>query len=420
MIGELSVRKLSLSLQNGDVTAEQVFNYYSGKKDDFGAFLHKNDIACSVACDIDKRRANGEKLNPLAGVPIAIKDNICTKDMPTTCASKTLEGFVSPYNATVIEKINSLGMPIIGKTNMDEFAMGSSGENSAYFKTINPINQELSPGGSSSGSAAAVAGGLAPIALGTDTGGSIRLPAAMCKICGFKPSYGAISRYGLIAFASSLDQIGILSKDVDDAEVLFNELVGRDARDMTSIEIERKEIPNPKVGYFIKNGLKFNANEVHLSLFDYLLPIYYIISSAEASSNLARYDGIRYGKDSEFGDEVKRRIALGDFVLSAENIGEYYNRACRARALIIKEMLNLFNEFDFIVMPTLIDKPLKVNAKINPCDMYAQDAYTVLANLAYLPAISLPIGEQSVTILARRGNDHALLSFAKEVWCNEI
>lgn len=420
MIGKLSVSKLSESLQNGDVTAEQVFEYYSSKKDEFGAFLYKNDSAINVARDIDKCRVKGEKLNPLAGVPIAVKDNICTKDMPTTCASKTLEGFIPPYNATVIEKINSLSMPIIGKTNMDEFAMGSSGENSAYFKTINPINIELSPGGSSSGSAAAVSGGLAPIALGTDTGGSIRLPAAMCSICGFKPSYGAISRYGLIAFASSLDQIGILSKDVYDAGILFNALAGYDLRDMTSIELEENSILNPKVGYFIKNGLKINASEVNLSLFDYLLPIYYIISSAEVSSNLARYDGIRYGKDSEFGVEVKRRIALGDFVLSAENIGEYYNRACRARTLIIKEMLKLFDEFDFIVMPTLIDKPLKVNEKINPCDMYAQDAYTVLANLAYLPAISLPIGEQSVTILARRGNDHALLSFAKEVWRNEI
>lgn len=420
MIGKLSVSELSTLLCKRELSAVDVFKYYSDKEDKYGAFLHKNINGVKRAEEVDKRRLNGESLSPLAGIPIAVKDNICTKSMPTTCASKTLEGFIPPYNATVIDKLNFNNMPILGKTNMDEFAMGSTGENSAYFKTLNPINPLLSPGGSSSGSAAAVCGDLAPIALGSDTGGSVRTPAQMCKLCGFKPSYGAISRFGLIAFASSLDQIGILSKNVSDCKMLFDVLCGRDTHDMTSVDICESVISSPKIAYFIKNESGLPADETTLNVMQYLLPIYYIISSAEAASNLARYDGVRYGKDSKFGIEVTRRIELGNFVLSAENVGEYYNRACRARALLCNEMDKLFNSYDFIIMPTLTDKIPKLNEKQSPIDIYSLDAYTVLANLAYLPAISLPLGECGVTIMGRRGEDTALLKFAEEVQISGI
>ncbi len=420
MIGKLSVTELSILLKKRELSAVDVFKYYINKEDKYGAYLFKNTEGLKVAEDVDKRRVQGEKLPVLAGIPIAVKDNICTKDMPTTCASKTLEEFIPMYNATVVDRLNAHNMPILGKTNMDEFAMGSTGENSAFFKTINPISPELSPGGSSSGSAAAVSGRLAPIALGSDTGGSVRMPAQMCKICGFKPSYGAISRFGLIAFASSLDQIGILSQNVSDCKLIFDALRGRDSYDMTSIDVFDKKNLNPKTAYFIKNESCLKADEINLSMLQYLLPIYYIISSAEAASNLSRYDGVRYGKDSEFGVEVMRRIELGNFVLSSENVGEYYNRACRARALLCKEMDKLFESYDFIFMPTMTDKVQKLNEKCVPSDIYSLDAYTVLANLAYLPAISLPIGENGVTIMARHGEDTALLKFAEEVLANGI
>ena len=416
MICDMTVKKLSEALKNKEISAVEVAEYYCKKKDLYGAFLYKDcDSVIEKARNLDERRMRGETLHSLAGIPIAVKDNICTAKIPTTCASKTLSGFVPPYNATVIEKIYDAEMTVLGKTNMDEFAMGSTGENSAYFPTKNPRNINLTPGGSSSGSAAAVAGGLAPIALGSDTGGSVRLPATYCGICGFKPSYGAVSRYGLIAFASSLDQIGILSKNISDCELLFDLISGKDFHDMTSVDVEKCSVENPRIGFFVKNELNISAQQVSLSLFEALLPIYYIISSAEASSNLARFDGVRYGLDSAFGKEVLRRIELGNFVLKAENIGEYYDKACRARELICMEMNKLFKEFDFIVMPTALGAPPKIGEIVASKDAYALDAYTVLANLAYLPAVSLPIGECGVTILAPRGKDYALLSFAKEV-----
>lgn len=418
MIGKLSVTELSKLLCSRELSAVDIFKYYSNKDDVYGAFLCKNTDGIKVAEKIDERRLNGECLSGVAGIPLAVKDNICTKGIRTTCASKILEGFIPPYNATVIQKL--IEMPILGKTNMDEFAMGSTGENSAFFKTVNPIDSMLSPGGSSSGSAAAVSGNLTPVALGSDTGGSVRMPAQMCKICGFKPSYGAVSRYGLIAFASSLDQIGILSKSVSDCKLLFDAMRGQDTYDMTSINVSDKAISNPECAYFIKNESGINADEIKLSMLPYLLPIYYIISSAEAASNLSRYDGVRYGRDSQFGAEVKRRIELGNFVLSAENIGEYYNRACRARALLCEEMDRLFNKYDFILMPTLTDNVRKINEKCSNVDIYSLDAYTVLANLAYLPAISLPIGKSGVTIMTRRGGDTALLKFAEEVQISGI
>lgn len=402
------IEKLSQKLIAREISAYELTKDYLEKEDKFSAFLYKNEDAVRVAKTVDEKRAKGEKMHPLAGIPIAIKDNIVTKNIPTTCASRTLEGYIPPYDATVIEKLKSAGMPILGKTNMDEFGMGSTGENSAFFKTLNPRDERLVTGGSSSGSAAAVAGELAPVALGSDTGGSCRLPAAYCGIVGFKPSYGAVSRYGLIDFASSLDQVGIMSTTVRDAELVFNVISGKDPKDMTSIDINDKILCKPKIKRF---------DEVEDKIFDLLLPAYYIISSAEAYSNLNRYDGVYYGSDRAFGDEVLRRIELGSFVLSADNIGEYYEKASAARRAICAKMDEMFRECDFIIMPTTVGKIPKIGEVKNGAEMYSLDRYTTLANLAYLPAIALPSG---ITIMARRGEDKALLNYAREVEKNGI
>ncbi len=399
---------LSKKLCNREISAYELTKNYLEKADKLGAYLFKNVAALETAKRVDERLAKGEVLHPLAGIPIAVKDNIVTKDIPTTCASRTLENYIPPYDATVITKLKAAGLPILGKTNMDEFGMGSTGENSAFYPTKNPRDNTCVPGGSSSGSAAAVAGGLAPVALGSDTGGSCRLPAAFCGIVGFKPSYGAVSRYGLIAFASSLDQIGILSKTVSDAGLIFDVISGRDPRDMTSIDISENTEYTPKIKRF---------EDIEDALFDLALPAYYIISSAEASSNLARYDGVYYGSDGLFGDEVRRRIELGNFVLSAENIGEYYNKASSVRAALCRKMDELFANCDFIVMPTAPDEIPKLCQLANGSEMYEKDRFTMLANLAYLPAITLPSG---VTIMAQRGRDKALLSYAREVEANGI
>lgn len=412
---------LAKALQQREISALEVCDTYCACADSPHAFLTKSsEYARQTARDVDARRMRGEALEPLAGVPIAVKDNICTARIRTTCASRTLEDFIPAYNATVIEKILAAGMPILGKTNMDEFAMGSTGEHSAFYPAENPFRPGCVPGGSSSGSAAAVAGRLAPLALGSDTGGSVRLPAAYCGLVGFKPSYGAVSRFGLIAFASSLDQIGILARDVTDAALLFSAISGRDARDMTSFSPKDLSFSAPRIGILAENESHIAGEPVSLSLFDELLPVYYILSSAEAASNLARYDGIRYGRDSQFGEEVRRRIALGNFVLSAEHVGEYYDKAVRARTLILREVDALFSRFDILVLPTAAAAAPKLHELRKACDTYAFDAYTVLANLAYLPAISLPIGERGVTLLARRGADLALLRAAKEVERGEI
>lgn len=418
---EMSAENLAKALQNREISALEVCDTYCACADVPHAFLTKStEYARQIASNVDARRMRGDVLEPLAGVPIAVKDNICTAGIRTTCASKTLEDFTPVYHATVIEKILAAGMPILGKTNMDEFAMGSTGEHSAFYPTENPFRPGTVPGGSSSGSAAAVAGRLAPLALGSDTGGSVRLPAAYCGLVGLKPSYGAVSRFGLIAFASSLDQIGILARDVTDAELLFSVIAGHDARDMTSFSLENIRFSAPRIGILAENESHMEGERVSISLFNELLPVYYILSSAEAASNLARYDGIRFGRDAQFGDEVRRRIALGNFVLSAEHVGEYYDKAVRARTLIMHEVEELFSRFDILVLPTAACAAPKFGESRKACDTYAFDAYTVLANLAYLPAISLPVGERGVTLLARRGADRALLRVAKEVERREI
>ncbi|MBD7911771.1 Asp-tRNA(Asn)/Glu-tRNA(Gln) amidotransferase subunit GatA [Clostridium cibarium] len=395
------------------------------------------DSALKQAEKIDKKIANKEPVGALVGVPIAIKDNICTDGISTTCASKMLEDFIPPYNATVIEKLLKEDAIIVGKTNMDEFAMGSSTENSAFQTTKNPWDLQRVPGGSSGGSAACVGAGIAPVSLGSDTGGSIRQPASFCGVVGLKPTYGLVSRFGLIAFGSSLDQIGPFSKSVKDAALTLQIIQGDDPLDSTTYKesIQTDYLSNidsgvkgMKVGVpkeFFKEGLDEEIKQALLDSIEKLkslgaeveemsLPIteeglsaYYIISSAEASSNLARFDGIRYGyrpkdfvdvddlivssRTESFGTEVKRRIMLGTYALSSGYYDAYYNRAQKLKKKIKEEFKKAFNEYDVILSPTSPTLPFKIGEKSeDPLSMYLGDIYTVNINLAGIPAISLP------------------------------
>lgn len=424
---------ISELLQKKAISAVEVATTYIEREDTCQAFLMRSkELALHQAEVIDKRRLAGDELHPLAGVPIAIKDNICTQGITTTCASKALEGFIPPYDATAVFHLKNAGQVILGKTNLDEFAMGSTGENSAYQKTDNPVAPGHVPGGSSSGSAAAVAGYLSPIALGSDTGGSVRLPAAYCGIVGLKPSYGAISRFGLISFASSLEQIGILAHNVDDITMQAKILYNRDCMDQTSIEVQKSNIlkklrigiinTSPMVEYAVNalcnaGGERF---DVKFNMQDYLLSIYYIISSAEAASNLARYDGIEYGFADRLGCEARRRIALGNYVLSANQIQNYYEKACKARRLVTSKFEECYENIDILISPTSTTCAPKLNElSQNPCRMYEGDHYTVLANLTGSPAISVPVGTNAeglpvgVMLHAKRGYDWLLLHAAK-------
>ena len=380
------------------------------------------------------------EIGVLYGIPIGVKDNIVTRGHETTCASKILLGYIPPYNATVVEKLLANGAIITGKTNMDEFAMGSSGEYSYFGPTRNPINTEYVPGGSSSGSAAAVASGEAIAALGSDTGGSVRLPAAFCGVVGFKPTYGTISRYGLIAFASSLDQIGFLTKDVTDAAILYSLLGGFDPHDSTSFEVELphwsemvkeqkmtlkigvpKEFMNEKINPeifgkvedFISEAERYGheIKEISLPHTEYAIETYYLIAMSEASSNLARYDGVRYGYRVEsddleemyvktrtegFGPEVKRRIMMGTFALSSGYYDAYYLTATKVRRLIKGDFIDAFKEVDVIIGPTSPEPPFKLGEKLSdPISLYMTDVLTVTSNLAGLPSISIPLGFNS-------------------------
>lgn len=395
------------------------------------------DSALERAEKIDEKVKNNEHLGKLCGVPIAIKDNICTDGITTTCASKMLEDFIPPYNATVIEKLLKEDAIIIGKTNMDEFAMGSSTENSYYKKTRNPWDLTRVPGGSSGGSAASVASGMVPISLGSDTGGSIRQPASFCGVVGLKPTYGLVSRFGLIAFASSLDQIGTFSKTVKDSALTLEIIQGDDSLDSTCYKSPIQNdylstindgVKNMKIGVlkeFISDGLDSEINdalldsmeklksmgaeinEISLPLTKSTLSAYYIISSAEASSNLARFDGIRYGyrpkdfvdvdelmvrsRTEGFGTEVKRRIMLGTYALSSGYYDAYYNRAQKLKKQLKTEFENIFSKYDVILSPTSPALPFKIGEKCeDPLSMYLGDIYTVIANLAGIPAISIP------------------------------
>ena len=398
--------------------------------------------ALKKARELDDKIANGEKISDdLAGIPIALKDNICTYGIKTTCSSKMLENFVPPYNATVAEKLEEAQTIMVGKTNMDEFAMGSSTENSAFFTTRNPWDTDRVPGGSSGGSAAAVAAGQAVISLGSDTGGSIRQPASFCGIVGMKPTYGLVSRYGLVAFASSLDQIGPLTRDVTDCALAMNHLAGHDPNDSTSAPREaenytkalKADVKGMKIGipkeYFAEGvdedvkekihaairrleSLGAEAEEVSMPHTDKALPAYYIIAPAEASSNLARYDGVRYGfraEDAEglldmykttrsegFGPEVKRRIMLGTYALSSGYYDAYYGKAQRVRTLIKKDFEKAFEKYDILITPTTPTTAFKVGENTdNPLAMYMSDLLTVPVNMAGIPAISIPAGFDS-------------------------
>jgi aspartyl-tRNA(Asn)/glutamyl-tRNA(Gln) amidotransferase subunit A len=385
----------------------------------------------------DERLARGEEASPLLGIPVALKDNFLTRGLRTNCASKILADFVPPYDAAAVGKLRAGGAVILGKTNLDEFAMGSSAENSGFFPTRNPWNLERIPGGSSGGSAAAVAADLCLAALGTDTGGSIRQPAACCGVVGLKPTYGRVSRYGIIAFASSMDQVGPMTKDVRDAALLLQTLAGRDPADSTSAdrpvpdyrEALTREIKGLRIGvpkeYFV-SGMQAEVElavhaairelenqgalieDISLPHTEHAVSVYYIVATAEASSNLARYDGMRYGcradakdltetyrltRDQGFGAEVKRRIMLGTYVLSAGYYDAYYLKAQRVRRLMQLDFDEAFTHCDAIVTPTAPTTAFKIGEKTkDPLQMYLSDIYTISANLAGLPALSLPCG----------------------------
>jgi len=395
------------------------------------------EVALKQAQKADELLANGNT-NPLTGIPVLIKDNMCTQGIPTTCSSKMLENFVPPYDATVVEKLNDCGAVMVGKSNMDEFAMGSSNEHSAFFPTHNPWDLSRVPGGSSGGSATAVAAGEAIYALGSDTGGSIRQPAGFCSVTGLKPTYGRVSRYGLVAFASSLDQIGPLTQDVNDCALVLNAIAGYDSRDSTSVpsptpdytQCLTGDIKGLRLGvpreYFVEGmqagvettmrtainkleELGARVDEVSLPHTRYALAAYYIIAPSEAMANLARYDGVKYGfsypdaatmwevmektRQYGFGPEVKRRIMLGTYALSAGYYDAYYVKAQKVRTLIRREFDEVFEKLDALVTPTSPTVPFKIGEKVDdPMQMYLSDVCTLPINIAGVPAISIPAG----------------------------
>jgi aspartyl-tRNA(Asn)/glutamyl-tRNA(Gln) amidotransferase subunit A len=434
-------------------------------RESLGIFLSLDEEKIlAQAKSSDERRAKRQTLSDLDGIPIAVKDNICASGDRTTCASKILENFVSPYDAHVIENLRKAGAVLFGRTNLDEFAMGSSTENSAFHITRNPWDEECVPGGSSGGSAAAVGSCVVPLALGSDTGGSIRQPASFCGIVGLKPTYGSVSRYGLVAFASSLDQIGPFARTSEDASLLLSAIVGHDKRDSTSSpssgELAKsfegayadKDVAGMKIGWYLPEDTSAFSSDVlaalesakkalekkgaklvrlHSKYWDYSIPIYYILATAEASSNLSRYDGIRYGLRAQgddlkhvytrsrtqgFGPEVKRRILLGTFVLSAGYFDAYYGKAQNAKALVRAEYESFFKEVDFILQPTAPTPAFKIGEKAkNPLAMYASDILTIAANLGGVPALNVPAGVDSaglpigLQLTGRHGADHELL-----------
>jgi len=394
--------------------------------------------ALAQARKVDRQVAAGEPLGPLAGVPMAVKDVILTRGIRTTCASRILENYLAPYDATAVERLEAAGAVIVGKTNCDEFAMGSSTENSGFFTTHNPVDLTRVPGGSSGGSAAAVAANLAAASLGSDTGGSIRQPAALCGIVGMMGTYGRVSRFGLVAFASSLDHIGPFGRSVRDVALVLETIAGRDPKDSTSAAVPvegyqdalrrnargvRVGVPteyfkglNPEIGDNLQKGIDLLAKEgcavvpISLPHTDYAIACYYIICTAEASSNLARYDGVRYGfrsseyadlrdmyqktRDRGFGPEVKRRILLGTYVLSSGYYDAYYLKAQRVRTLIARDFVEAFDDVDVIVTPTSPIPAFKLGERVDdPLQMYLADIYTVTASLAGIPGISVPCGK---------------------------
>ncbi len=441
-----SSKEQRTALLNKEVSAQEltqaVYSQVENVDKTIGAynFLTK-DYAMETAKKVDEKIRNNEELPPLAGIPLALKDNINLKSYPTTASSKILENFISPYDATVTQKLKNNLIPIIGKANLDEFAMGSSNENSAFKIVRNPWNINKVPGGSSGGSAAAVAAGEATIALGSDTGGSIRLPASYCGLAGLKPTYGRVSRYGLIAFASSLDQIGPITRTVEDAALLLNVISGVDEKDSTSLNQVppdftkdlKKDLKGIKIGYIKElctEGLSDDVNfaiqkaidtykslgaeiiEISLPLIKYSIAVYYVIATAEASSNLARFDGVKYGYRTKsadnlynmyvktraegFGDEVKRRIMLGTYALSSGYYDAYYKKAQQLRRLVKEDFDNAFRKVDVLISPTCPHTAFDIGSKVeDPLSMYLTDIATITANLAGIPAMNIPIGLDS-------------------------
>ena len=446
-ITALSALELGRKIKNKEITAVEAakaqIEKIKANDDSYHCYITvMEQEAIKRAEEIQQRIDAGEfKDSPLAGVPMAVKDNICTKGTRTTCGSKILNNFIPPYNATVIEKLEKAGAVIIGKTNMDEFAMGSTTETSDSGVTNNPRNREHVPGGSSGGSAAAVAADEAFYALGSDTGGSIRQPSAFCGVTGIKPTYGTVSRYGLVAYASSLDQIGPIARNVSDCAAVLDVISGHDAKDSTSVATEAYEytsalvddvkgmkigIPKGYLGAGLDEEIKKSilaaaevfekkgaiVKEFELDAVDFAIPAYYVIASAEASSNLSRYDGMKYGYRTEnfeglqdvykktrsegFGNEVKRRMMIGAFVLSSGYYDAYYNKALKVKAIIKEGFDKAFDEFDVILGPTAPSTAPKLGESLaDPLKMYLGDIYTVSVNLAGLPAISLPCGTDS-------------------------
>lgn len=464
-----TIHALHDALVNKETTARALTEGYLAqieKNKAINAYITLNAEAALAQADaVDKKIAAGEEIGMLEGIPVAVKDNICTEGLRTTCASHMLENFIPQYNACVVEKLNAAGAIILGKTNMDEFAMGSTTETSYFGATQNPVNTECVPGGSSGGSAAAVADGEAAYALGSDTGGSIRQPAAFCGLVGLKPTYGSVSRYGLIAFASSLDQIGPLVNDVRDAGIVMNTIAGYDHRDSTSANVEHDDylakigqdikgikvgLPKEYMGEGVAPAIKEKLQEVRalleakgaiveecsLPTTNYAIPAYYLIAPAEASSNLARYDGVRYGlreqaddmitmfketREKGFGDEVKRRIMLGTYALSAGYYDAYYLKALKVRHLIQNDFANAFKTYDCLLTPASVVTAPKIGVEYDAVTTYKQDICTVTSNLAGLPAISVPFGKDEndmpigIQLIGKAFDEAFLLQVAYEI-----
>ena len=414
-----------------------MFNRIDEVEDKVQSYITETrNLALKQAAIVDDKISRGENISVLAGIPAGIKDNICTKGITTTCASKMLDNFIPPYDATVMEKLQNQDIVMLGKLNLDEFAMGGSTENSAFHVTRNPWNLEYVPGGSSGGSAASVAAGSAIWTLGSDTGGSIRQPASYCGVVGLKPTYGRVSRYGLVAFASSLDQIGPITRDVTDCAHVMNAICGHDPKDSTSVNAEtedfaaalKNDVKGLKIGlpkeYFngmdkdvevvIRNAVKqlesLGAEVIEVSMphTEYAVSAYYLLAPAEASSNLARYDGVSFGhrtdgtdiidmykktRSNAFGPEVKRRIMLGTYALSAGYYDAYYLKALKVRTLVKQDFDNAFDKVDVLITPTVPTAAFKIGGMISdPIKMYLQDVCTIPINLAGVPAISVPCG----------------------------
>ena len=435
--------ELATAIREGRATARQVVEHHlariAARDGDLHAFNAVTaDQARAAADAVDATAGRGDDPGPLAGVPVALKDNLCTRGVPTTCSSRILEGWLPPYDATVVQRLTAAGAVVVGKTNLDEFAMGSSTENSAFGPTRNPHDTSRVPGGSSGGSAAAVAAGFSPLALGSDTGGSIRQPAALCGVVGVKPTYGVVSRYGLIAFASSLDQIGPFATTVEDAALLLEVIAGHDPLDATSLDRPAPELRDQlgrgitglKVGLVTEltgagidpdvaertsqaaaalEAAGATVREMSVPSVTYGISAYYLIAPAEASSNLARYDGVRYGlrvtgaddvtemykatRAAGFGAEVKRRIMLGTYALSAGYYDAYYGKAQRVRTLILRDFAAAYEQVDVLLSPTTPTVAFPLGAKTaDPLAMYMNDVCTIPSNLAGHPAMSVPFG----------------------------